>query len=121
MITVLQIGYDNVLLRTRALLLGGRGYRVISALGNGIAFRAATIEKVDIVVIGHCAPIMIRENAAMHFKEHFPQVPLIALRPHSLGNNIQLADYNSSVEDPQEWLNVIAKAVSQLKERRECP
>jgi|SRR5579864_6295802 len=115
MVTILQIGYDECLLKTRALLLGRCGYRVISTLGNGIAFGVASAEKVDLVVIGHCAPTGIRENAASHFKDHFPDIPIIALRPDSLHGNLQCADYNSSVEDPQEWLKVVAKAASRCK------
>lgn len=115
MITILQIGYDEGLLKTRALLLGGCGYRVISTLGNGIAFQVASTEKVDIVVIGHCAPTGIRENAASHFKDHFPGIPIIALCRDSLRGNVLYADYNSSVEDPQEWLSTVAKAASRCK------
>ena len=89
MITILQIGYDETLLKTRALLLGGRGYRVVSTLGNGIAFQAATSEKIDIVIIGHCAPVGIRENAVSHFKEHFPGVRIIALHKDSSQDKLQ--------------------------------
>jgi hypothetical protein len=111
-ITILQIGYDELLLKTRALLLGGRGYRLISTLGNGIAFQVATTERIDLVLIGHCAPIGIRENAAAHFKGHYPQIPVVALRASTLHDKLQYADYNVTVEDPEEWLKIVAKAVS---------
>lgn len=113
MITILQIGYDELLLKTRALLLAGRGYRLISTLGNGIAFQVATTEKIDLVRIGHCASIGIRENAAVHFKDYFPQVPVVALRASTLHDKLQYADYNITVEDPEEWLKIVASAASQ--------
>ncbi len=113
MITILQIGYDKPLLQARALLLGRHGYRVLSALGNGTAFTLATTERIDVVLIGHSAPIGIRENAAVHFKDHFPEIPVVALRSNSFRDKLQYADYNVAVEDPEEWLKMVAKAASQ--------
>jgi CheY-like chemotaxis protein len=112
-ITILQIGYDRLQLQTRALLLGRLGYRVISALGNGNAFTLATTEQVDLVLIGHSAPAGIRENAASHFKDHFPHVPVVALCSNSLQGALPHADYNGSVEDAEGWLNTVAYAASQ--------
>lgn len=112
MITILQIGYDERLLKTRALLLGGHGYRLISTLGNGIAFQVASTERVDIVLIDHSAPVGIRENAAIHFKEHFPRVWIIALCKNSVQEKVEAADDNISVEDPEQWLKAVAQAAS---------
>ena len=86
---------------------------MLSALGNGSAFALATAEKIDLVVIGHCAPVGIRENAANYFKDHFPDIPAVALRSDSLSDKVKFADYNSTAEDPEEWLNVVAQAASQ--------
>jgi hypothetical protein len=93
-------------------LLARRGYRVISALGNGNAFAQATTQSVDLVLIGQSAPIGIRENVANQFKEHFPNIPVVALRS-SFQSGLQNADYNSTAEDSEEWLNLVAKAASQ--------
>ena len=101
MITILQIGYDKGQTTTRASLLGQHGYRVISALSNGNAFALASTERVDLVLIGHCAPIGIRENAASHFKDHFPEIPIIALRSASLRRDVQHADYCGTEDDPE--------------------
>ena len=113
MITILQVGYDKLLLQTRALLLGRRGYRVISALGNGSGFALANAERIDLVLIGYSAPTGIRENAANHFKDHFPQIPVVALCSNSSQAGLAYADYSSSVDDAEEWLNIIAKAALQ--------
>lgn len=114
MITILQIGYDKRELVIRASLLERLGYRVISAISNGNAFALASIERVDLVLIGHCAPTCIRENAASHFKEHFPSIPVIALRS-SLRSDVQDADYTSAFENPDEWLTVVAKVTSRSR------
>jgi hypothetical protein len=111
-ITILQIGYDTTLLQTRALLLRRQGYRVISAMGNGTAFSAAATERVDLVLIGHSAPVGIRENAVIHFKDHFPSLPVIALRPDSFHCGLQNADYNADADEPDDWLNTVAQAAS---------
>lgn len=112
MITILQIGYDKLQIATRASLLVRQGYRVLSALGNGNAFTLASADRVDLVLIGNSAPIGIRENAACLFKDHFPQIPIVALRSGPLSHDVQYADYNGTVEDPEEWLAVIARATS---------
>lgn len=114
MITILQIGYDKRYLSMRASLLERLGYRVISAISNGNAFALASIQRVDLILIGHSAPTGIRENAASHFKEHFPNIPVIALRS-SLRSDVQDADYSSAFENQDEWLAVVAKVTSRTR------
>lgn len=112
MITILQIVYDKGHLAARASLLERLGYRVISAVSNGNAFTLASAQPVDLVLIGHSAPIGIRENAASHFKDHFPNIPVIALRSGTLRSDVHDADYSGAIENPEEWLAVIAKVTS---------
>ena len=112
MITILQIGYDKGHLAPRASVLERLGYRVLSAVSNGNAFALASTQRIDLVLIGHCAPIGIRENAASHFKDHFPNIPVIALCSSPLRHDVQYADYSGAVEIQDEWLAAIGKATA---------
>jgi len=66
-------------------MLESRGHHVTSVLGNDEAFGldAAVIAAADLIVIGFSAPHPIRAAMICWFKQHYPNIPVVALRFHS--------------------------------------
>jgi len=109
---VFQIGYDERDLHARAELFRRVGHHVISVPDNEAAKRAlASIEKVDVFVVGHTAPEQTRNEMVDWLKTNYPNVKIVALIP-SANRQLPLADYNVVLNDRNEWLSLLAAAGS---------
>jgi hypothetical protein len=109
---VFQIGYDEKDLNARADLFRRCGHEVISVADNEAAKRAlASIQKVDVFVVGHTAPEETRKEMVDWLKTNFPKIKIVALIPSP---NLQLprADYNIVLNDWDEWLSLLAASAS---------
>jgi CheY-like chemotaxis protein len=113
MAKILQVAYSRILLSTRAAMMESQGDSVISVTGNdeAMALKDAQLQGVDLIVIGSAATHAKRTEIVRHFKKHFPKTPVLAL----LGNNFQAriaeADFNTSIENPEEWLRAVRTAL----------
>jgi short-subunit dehydrogenase involved in D-alanine esterification of teichoic acids len=90
----------------------GQLAEVISVPNNEAAKQAlASIDNVDVFVVGHTAPEQTRKEMVDWLKENFPTVKIVALVPSA---NLQLprADYNIVLNDLDEWLALLATAAS---------
>ena len=109
---VFQIGYDEKNLNARAELFRRVGHHVISVPDNEAAKLALTsIEKVDVFVVGQSAPEQTRKEMVDWLKTNFPNVKVVALIP-SANRHLPRADYNIVLDDWDEWLSLLAAAVS---------
>ena len=102
------IGYDAKELNARTVLFRRVGHEVISVADNEAAKSAlASIDHVDVFVVGHTAPEPTRKEMVDWLKTNFPEVKIVALIPSA---NCQLprADYNILLNDWDEWLSLLA-------------
>ena len=107
-----QIGYDERKLNARAELFRRVGHEVISAPDNEAAKRIlASVQNVDVFVVGHAAPEQTRKEMVDWLKANFPKVKVVALIP-SASYQVPRADYNIVVNDRDEWLSLLAATAS---------
>ncbi|MCU1316634.1 MAG: hypothetical protein JWN63_1956 [Candidatus Acidoferrum typicum] len=109
---ILQVAYYRGPLVTRARMLESRGHHVTSVLGNDEAFGldAAVIAAADLIVIGFSAPHPIRAAMIRWFKQHYPNIPVVALRFHS-AESFPEADGGTVSDDPEVWLAAVARTL----------
>jgi hypothetical protein len=114
--TVLQVAYEGSLLVTRGAILEDRGYRVISVLGNQNAFKVgeSVIGQIHVVLVGDCAPLSVRREAIRYFKQRHPALCVLALISSAYAGHLEEADFNSSSDDPEQWVNAVAVAVASI-------
>jgi hypothetical protein len=105
-----QIGYDEKELNVRAELFRRFGHEVISVADNDAARHAlASIENVDVFVVGHAAPEQTRKEMVDWLKVNFPRVKIVALIPHG-HHRLETADCNVVLNDWNEWLLLLEAA-----------
>ena len=114
--TVLQIEYSPGLLSERRSILEPLGYDVISVLGFSDALdRDLLKQPIGVVVIGHGASWVDRQELIAHFREGLPGVPIVALlRKSDLG--FDDADYNCPGDNPPLWIRTVAQALAKGRE-----
>ena len=111
-LAVFQIGYNEKELNARAELFRHCGHEVISAANNEAAKRLlASIQIVDVFIIGHMAPEQTREEMVDWLRANFSRVKIVALIP-SANRQVPRADYNIILKDGDEWLSAFAVAGS---------
>jgi DNA-binding NarL/FixJ family response regulator len=107
-----QIAYDEQLLLTRARILRGKGYEVLSAFGNESA-KALLAERpeVDLFVIGHNAPEPTRLEMASWLRRHYPAIRILAFNPSGIAQ-LNALKFNAPFDAPPEtWLPLVQAAV----------
>ena len=104
---ILQVAYYRGPLVTRARMLESRGYHVTPVLGNdeALGLDAAVIAAFDSIVIGFSAPHPVRAAMIHWFKQHYPNIPVVALQFHS-AESFPEADGGTVSDDPEVWLAV---------------
>ncbi len=106
-----QIGYDEKGLNARAELLRRFGHEVISVTHNEAAKVAlSSFRHVDLFVIDYKAPEQTRREMVAWLKANYPKVKIVALNPSK--DQLLGADYNVVLNDPDEWLSLLAAAAS---------
>jgi hypothetical protein len=105
--TVLQIEYSASLLSLRRSILEPLGYDVISVLGFSDALNLNLLRHpIGVIVIGHGASWVDRQELICHFREALPGVPIVALlRKSDLG--FDGADYNCPGNNPPLWIRTV--------------
>jgi DNA-binding NtrC family response regulator len=116
--TVLQIEHSPGMLSERRAILEPLGYNVISVLGFSDALDGTLLRQpIGVVVIGHGASWVDRQDLIAHFREALPGTPIVALlRRSDLG--FDGADYNCPGDNPSLWIRTVAQALAKGRERR---
>ena len=103
-----QIGYDEKELNARAELFRRVGHEVISVPDNEAAKRVlASVQNVDVFVVGHSAPEQTRKEMVDWLKANFPKVKVVALIPFA-SYQVPRADYNIVLNNRDQWLSLLA-------------
>lgn len=107
-----QIGYDEKELNVRAQLFRCCGHEVISVADNEAAKHAlASINDVDVFIVGYRAPEYTRKEMVDWLKTNFPRVKIVALIP-SPDRQLLRADHNVVLNAWDEWLSLLTAAAS---------
>jgi CheY-like chemotaxis protein len=106
-----QIGYDEKRQNARAELLRRFGHEVISVTHNEAAKVAlSSFRDVDLFVIDYKTPEQTRREMVAWLKANYPSIKIVALNPSK--DPLIGADYNVALNDPDEWLSLLAVAAS---------
>jgi DNA-binding NtrC family response regulator len=108
--SILSVSYDEVLLRTRQMLLESKGYEVTSATGFAQSLQSCTAGDFDLFVLGHSIPYTDKEKLVTAFKQSCP-APVISLRRNAGERIVDGADYHID-PDPEPLLKLIAKILA---------
>ena len=111
MASILHISYYPGLLQSRQIMLEKEGHQVVSALGNEQGMALAGSGQFDVVVIGFSSGTSTRDAMVGWLKQHVPQTPVVVLLANS-SEHFPNADREALSEDPQLWLNAVARSVS---------
>ncbi len=113
---VLQIEYSRSLLSLRQSILEPLGSKVISVLGFSNALDLSLLRyPIGVIVIGHGASWIDRQELISHFREALPGVPIVALlRKSDLG--FDSADYNCPRDNPPLWIRTVTRALAGERE-----
>ncbi|HZI58255.1 MAG TPA: hypothetical protein VFF39_15850 [Verrucomicrobiae bacterium] len=106
---ILSISYDEALLQTRAMLLRGQGFDVVSAHGFSAALDACETGSFDLVILGHSIPQEDQQQIIKQLRA-VCGTPILALRrPNE--SALSLAEYNIESGDPKEFINHVQQIV----------
>ena len=107
-----QIGYDEKELNVRAQLFRCCGHEVISVADNDAAKHVlASINDVDVFIVGCRAAEQTRKEMVDWLKTNFPKVKIVALIP-SPDRQLLRADHNVVLNAWDEWLSLLTAAAS---------
>jgi DNA-binding response OmpR family regulator len=109
-IRILSVSYDEVLLRTRHMLLEREGYEVVSAAGFSASLEKCTQGGYDLFVLGHSIPQSEKQKLVEEFRSTCP-APIISLRRSSGEQLVVHADYHIE-PDPEPLLKLISDFVN---------
>jgi hypothetical protein len=105
-----QIGYDEKELNVRAELFRRFGHEVISVADNDAAKHAlASIQNVDVFIVGHAASEQTRKEMVNWLKTNFPRIKIVALVPPG-NRQLESVDYSVVLNDWNEWLLLLEAA-----------
>lgn len=108
---VFQVAYDERLLKERAELLRGRGYEVVSVMGNERAKAVLGLpERVDLFIVGHGGPEETRREMVEWLKRSYAKTPILALNPPEY-QELAGANYNVELDKPEAWLSMVDAAL----------
>lgn len=105
---IFQIAYNEQDARTKADLLIGLGYGVVSAFSNEAAkLLLSSHQHYDFFIVGYAAPERARNEMVEWLKDHYPNVKVLALNPPN--QQVLSADYNAVRNGPENWLPFLAQ------------
>jgi DNA-binding response OmpR family regulator len=117
MVRILSISYDEMLLRTRDLMLSDAGHDVTSAFGYHEGVERSASGDFDMVIIGHSIPKKDKLDFIAKFRQCNPQACVIALT-RAGEPRLNEVDYYVNPGDPEELLRSIAWIINPAAERR---
>jgi 5'(3')-deoxyribonucleotidase len=105
-----QIGYDEKELNVRAELFRRFGHEVISVADNDAAKHAlASIQNVDVFIVGHAVSEQTRKEMVDWLKTNFPRIKIVALIPPG-NRQLESVDCSVVLNDWNEWLLLLEAA-----------
>ncbi len=108
---ILSISYDEMLLKTRGLLLEREGFSVISAWGFIEALELCGKEHTfDLVVMGHSMPHKDKTSLVKTIRKHC-KAPVISLQKHHEPPLAEAEFTVDSAEGPLVFLNAVKAAL----------
>jgi DNA-binding NtrC family response regulator len=107
---ILSVSYDEVLLRTRQMLLEREGYEVVSTMGYADSLEQCRDGGFDLFVLGHSIPQQEKERMVEAFRRVCP-APIISLRRNAGDQFVDAADFHIE-PDPEPLVKLIADVVS---------
>ena len=116
---ILSVSYDEVLLRTRHLMLERAGYGVVSVVSFQAALESCEGGSFDVFLLGHSLPHSEKLQLVRAFRRACPG-PVIALRRNVGEQLVATADYHIEA-DPEPLLKLledIARNEGEVAERR---
>ena len=117
MARILSISYDEMLLRTRDLLLSDAGHVVTSAFGYHEGVEKSGADDFEMVIIGHSIPQKDKLDFIAEFRKSNPQAAVISLT-RAGEPRVHEVDYYVNPGDPEELLRSIAWIINPATERR---
>lgn len=120
MARILSVSYDEMLLRTRELLLKSAGHEITSALQHKEAMEACRQTGFDLVIIGHSIAKADKLEIIECFRKHNPKALVIALT-RGAEAPLREVDHYINPGDPEELLRAIGRALKPASERRRKP
>ena len=113
--TVLQVEFSPSLLSEREAILKRQGYPVISILGSSNARNLdVSASGIGVVVVGHGAPRLEREDLISSFRELLPGIPIVALL-RSTDDPFSSADFNCPADNPPLWEKTVIQALARTE------
>jgi len=106
---ILSVSYDEVLLRTRQMLLEREGYQVVSSYGFTSSLRHCKDGSFSLFILGHSIPQADKQELVRTFRE-YSDGPVISL----LRTGEQLldqADYHIQ-PDPEPLLKLVGEVLA---------
>jgi CheY-like chemotaxis protein len=112
---ILSVSYDQLLLRTRQMMLEAEGYEVYSCANMDESLRHSREYNFDLFILGHSIPSVDRQMLVDTFKRYCP-APIISLRTHPGDDVVADADYYLH-PDPEPLLKLVAEIFEKKRHR----
>lgn len=112
---ILSVSYDDSLLRTREMMLLGKGYEVVSCFGIDETLRHCRKGNFDLFILGHSIPRTDKGQLVENFRRYCT-APIVSLRR----NNEEVvpgADYYAQ-PDPEPLMKLVGKILGKGKGAR---
>jgi DNA-binding response OmpR family regulator len=110
MARILSVSYDELLLRTRHMLLQQAGYEVVSSLGFTESLQHCKQGNVDLFILGHSIPYSDKQQLVESFRGVCP-APIISLR-RNLGEQLVEGANHHIEPDPEPLLDLVDRILS---------
>jgi DNA-binding response OmpR family regulator len=111
---ILSVSYDEVLLRTRHMLLEREGYEVVSAAGFSASLEKCKQGGFDLFVLGHSIPQEEKAKLVEEFRQSCP-APIISLRRNAGEQLVVHADHHIE-PDPEPLLKLVSELAKNNKD-----
>jgi hypothetical protein len=113
--SIVQVEYRPSLLAVREEILATLGRPVISVLGSQAAQRLnLALPSLGVIVIGHGAGRLEREELIEFFRRTAPGVPIVALL-RQRDKRFDDVDYNCPADNPPEWVRTVTLALAGIQ------
>jgi DNA-binding response OmpR family regulator len=110
MARILSVSYNQLLLRTRQMLLESKGHEVVSSLGFTQSFSHCKRKKFDLFILGHSIPHSDKRALITAFRKQ-NRAPIISLRRSPGDELVDGADYHTET-DPELLLQLVDEVLS---------
>jgi CheY-like chemotaxis protein len=82
-LSILAVGQDPVLLKTRSQVLRAEGFTVVPILSLNKAIDYVLEGDFDLILLCHSIPVHIRERLVQRIREHTSSTPIVTVAAYS--------------------------------------